>query len=117
MRPEPGAQAAAAGLRTSQADREREIELLKAAFVRAIRAGQLLADTDSAAVQAAIAKYDKLGPLVTTAMALSGYPTGPVSKERLQRVAAAMLQFGLLGQQDAAEVEQGTLIASMIGPA
>jgi len=88
-----------------------------AAFVRAIRAGQLLADTDSAAVQAAIAKYDNLGPLVTTAMALSGYPTGPVDKGRIQRVAAAMLQFGLLGRQDAAEVEQGTLVASMIGPA
>ena len=88
-----------------------------AAFVRAIRAGQLLADTDSAAVQAAIAKYDNLGPLVTTAMALSGYPTGPVNKERIQRVAAAMLQFGLLSQQDAAEVEQGTLVGSMIGPA
>jgi len=55
--------------------------------------------------------------LVTTAMALSGYPTGPVDKGRIQRVAAAMLQFGLLGRQDAAEVEQGTLVASMIGPA
>jgi NitT/TauT family transport system substrate-binding protein len=87
-----------------------------AAFVRAIRAGQLLADTDSAAVQAAIAKYDNLGPLVTTSMALSGYPTGPVNEGRIQRVAAAMLQFGLLGQQDAAEVEQGTLVGSMIGP-
>jgi len=88
-----------------------------AAFVRAIRAGQLLADTDSAAVQAAIAKYDNLGPLVTTSMALSGYPTGPVNKERIQRVAAAMLQFGLLGRPDAAEVEQGTLVGSMVGPA
>jgi NitT/TauT family transport system substrate-binding protein len=87
-----------------------------AAFVRAIRAGQLLADTDSAAVQAAIAKYDNLGPLVTTSMALSGYPTGPVNKGRIQRVAAAMLQFGLLGRQYAAEVEQGTLVDSMVGP-
>jgi ABC-type nitrate/sulfonate/bicarbonate transport system substrate-binding protein len=75
-----------------------------AAFVRAIRAGQLLADTDSAAVQAAIAKYDNLRSLVTTAMALSGYPTGPGDKGRIQRVAAAMLQFGLLGRQDAAEL-------------
>ena len=33
MRPEPGAQEAAAGLRTSRADRERVIGLLKAAFV------------------------------------------------------------------------------------
>ena len=50
MRPEPGAQAAAAGLRTSQADRERVIELLKAAFVQGrldrdefdVRVGQAL---------------------------------------------------------------------------
>jgi NitT/TauT family transport system substrate-binding protein len=88
-----------------------------AAFVRAIRAGQLLADTDSAAVQAAIARHDNLGPLITTSMALSGYPTGRVNQGRVQRVAAAMLQFGLLGQQYAAAVEQGTLVGSMVGPA
>ncbi|HEX3308212.1 MAG TPA: DUF1707 domain-containing protein [Streptosporangiaceae bacterium] len=34
MRPEPGAEAAAAGLRASRADRERVIDLLKAAFVQ-----------------------------------------------------------------------------------
>ena len=34
MRPEPGAQAAAAGLRASRADREQVIDLLKAAFVQ-----------------------------------------------------------------------------------
>jgi len=88
-----------------------------AAFVRAIEAGQLLADTDPAAVQAAIAKYDNLGPQVTTSMALSGYPVGPVSKARIQRVAAAMLQFGFMGQQDAPQVEQGTLVATMVGSA
>jgi NitT/TauT family transport system substrate-binding protein len=88
-----------------------------AAFVRAVEAGQLLADTDPAAVQAAIAKYDNLGPLVTTAMALSGYPVGPVSKARIQRVAAAMLQFGFLGRQYAPVVERGTLVESMVGSA
>lgn len=88
-----------------------------AAFVRAIEAAQLLADTAPGAVQAAIAKYDNLGPLVTTAMALSGYPVGPVSKARIQRVAQAMLQFGFMGQQYAPQVVRGTLIAAMIGPA
>jgi NitT/TauT family transport system substrate-binding protein len=88
-----------------------------AAFVRAIHAAQLLADTSSAAVQTAIAKYDNLGPQVTTSMALSGYPIGPVNKGRLQRVALAMLQFGMLGRQYAAEVERGTLVDSMVGPA
>jgi uncharacterized protein DUF1707 len=34
VRPEPGAQAAAAGLRASRADRERVIDLLKAAFTQ-----------------------------------------------------------------------------------
>ncbi len=34
MRPEPGAPAAAAGLRASRADRERVIDLLEAAFVQ-----------------------------------------------------------------------------------
>ena len=69
------------------------------------------------AVQAAIAKYDNLGPSVTTSMALSGYPVGPVSVARIQRVAAAMLEFGFLGRQYAAGVEQGTLVKSMIGSA
>jgi NitT/TauT family transport system substrate-binding protein len=86
-----------------------------AAFVRAIEAGQLLADTDPGAVQAAIARHDNLGPSVTTSMALSGYPVGPVSQARIQRVAVAMLQFGFLGQQYAAVVEQGTLVKLMVG--
>ena len=88
-----------------------------AAFVRAIQAAQLIADTNPTAVQAAIAKYDDLGPMVTTAMALSGYPTGPVNKAPLQRVALAMLEFGMLGPQYAAEVQQGTLTGSMVPPA
>jgi len=51
VKPEPGAQAAAAGLRASRADRERVIDLLKAAFVQGrlnrdefdARVGQVLA--------------------------------------------------------------------------
>ncbi len=87
-----------------------------AAFVRAIEQGQTIANSDASAVQAAIAKYDKLPPMVTAAMVLSGYPTGPVAETSIQRVATAMLQFGMLGKEDAAEVEQGTLIGSMIAP-
>jgi hypothetical protein len=49
-------------------------------------------------------------------MVLSGYPIGPVDETRIQRVAAAMLQFGMLGQQYATEVERGTLVRSMVGP-
>ena len=85
-----------------------------AAFVRAIRAAQLTADTDSAAVQAAIAKHDNLGPLVTPVMALSGYPAGPVDVRSIERVARAMVDFGMLSPQYAAVVERGTLVESMI---
>jgi hypothetical protein len=34
----------------------------------------------------------------------------------IQRVAAAMLQFGVLGQQYATQVRQGTVVRSMIAP-
>ncbi len=86
-----------------------------AAFIRAIEQGQALADTEPAAVQAAMAKYDALPPQVTAAMALSGYPIGPVNETRIQRVAQAMLQFGILGSAYAGQVERGTLVASMVG--
>jgi len=86
-----------------------------AAFIRAIEQGQELADTDPAAVQAAMAKYDDLPPQVTAAMELSGYPVGPVNETRIQRVAQAMLQFGILGRTYAGEVQRGTLVASMVG--
>jgi hypothetical protein len=43
--------------------------------------------------------------------------TVPVNKAHIQRVTAAVLKFGILSPQDATEVEQGTLVASMVGPA
>ena len=63
MRPEPGAQAAAAGLRASRADRERVIGLLKAAFVEGrlaqdefdTRVGQALASRTYAELAAVTA--------------------------------------------------------------
>jgi len=88
-----------------------------AAFVRAIEEGQLIANTDPAAVRAAIGKYDDLPPIVTAGIVPSRYPIGQVSQTRIQRVATAMLQFGMLGHADVAEVRQGTLVGSMIGPA
>ncbi len=87
-----------------------------AAFVRAIEAGQAIANSDALAVQAAIAKYDQLPVQVTAAMVLSGYPTGPVQEPNIQRVAVAMLNFGMLGRQYATEVERGTLAEAMAGP-
>ena len=87
-----------------------------AAFVRAIEEGQQIANGDAPAVQAAMARYDNLPRDVTAAMVLSSYPIGPVDETRIQRVAAAMLQFGMLGQQYGTEVERGTLVESMVGP-
>jgi len=87
-----------------------------AAFVRAIEEGQALADTDRAAVDKALGESDDLPRVVTAVMALPDFPVGPVDETRIQRTADAMLQYGLLSQQYAAEVQQGTLVRSMIGP-
>jgi len=85
-----------------------------AAFVRAIEAGQALANSDRPDIEAAMAQSDKLSSQVTAVMALPGFPIGPVDQTRIQRVAAAMLQFGVLGTEYSSEVEQGTLVASMV---
>jgi NitT/TauT family transport system substrate-binding protein len=87
-----------------------------AAFVRAIEEGQRIANSNGPAVQTAMARYDGLPRDVTAAMVLSRYPIGQVDQTRIQRVAAAMLQFGMLGQRSATEVERGTLVGSMVGP-
>ena len=87
-----------------------------AAFVRAIEEGQALADTDRPAVEAAMGESDGLPHQVTAVMALPDFPVGPVDETRIQRTAEAMLEFGLLGGQYAAEVQRGTLVRSMIDP-
>jgi NitT/TauT family transport system substrate-binding protein len=86
-----------------------------AAFVRAIEEGQARADSSRSAAEKAMAESDGLPPQVTALMALPEYPVGPVDEARIQRTAVAMLQFGLLGAQYSAEVQQGTLVRSMIG--
>jgi NitT/TauT family transport system substrate-binding protein len=85
-----------------------------AAFVRAIRAGQAIADTSPLVVQGAIAKYDDLPIRVTAVMALPGFPTGSVQVQNIQRVADVMLEFGALSPRYSAEVENGALVRSMI---
>ena len=87
-----------------------------AAFVRAIEEGQALAQDNPGAARAAVGKSDQLPGEVTAVMALPDFPVGPVNEQRMQRTADAMLQFGLLARQYAAEVRQGTLIRSMISP-
>jgi len=87
-----------------------------AAFVRAIEEGQALADSGRAAVEKAMAESDSLPHRVTAVMALPDFPVGPVDEARIQRTATAMLEFGLLAKQYTAEVQQGTLVKSMLTP-
>lgn len=70
-----------------------------AAFNRALEQGQELADTDRAAVEAAIEKYLVITPWTASMVALPDYPL-TVNPEQLQRVADAMVQFGLLPSGD-----------------
>ena len=86
-----------------------------AAFTLAIEQGQKIANHDVSAVRDIMAQNDKLPPQVTASMALPAtYPVGPVVAANIQRVAAAMLQFGVLGRQYATQVRQGTVVRSMI---
>ena len=87
-----------------------------AAFTRAIEQGQAIANSDASAVKTAMAQYDDLPPQVTAAIALTGYPVGPAVEASIQRVATAMLEFGILSRQDTTEVEQGSLVESMVSP-
>jgi NitT/TauT family transport system substrate-binding protein len=86
-----------------------------AAFVRAIEQGQELADVDPAAATAAMAKADALPRTVTSVIALPGFPAGAVDDVRIQRIADSMLHLGMLAPTDASEVDNGSLIRSMIG--
>jgi NitT/TauT family transport system substrate-binding protein len=69
-----------------------------AAFVRAIEAGQAIANSDPPVVRAVMARDDKLPPPVTAAMALPGFPVGALNETALQGVAQEMLQVGMLGK-------------------
>jgi len=65
-----------------------------AAFLRALGEGQELADTDRAAVEAAMEKYTGIKPIVADTMAIDSYPL-ELDVPQLQRVADSMFQYGL----------------------
>jgi NitT/TauT family transport system substrate-binding protein len=69
-----------------------------AAFERAYAQGQEVADTDRAAVEAAVEKFLGLPPLAAALIALPSFPIG-VDSVRLQRLVDAMVRFGLLGKK------------------
>jgi NitT/TauT family transport system substrate-binding protein len=68
----------------------------EAEFVRALEEGQNVADTDRAAVEGAMEAFLGVPPVTAAVMALPQFPVGAVDRVRMQRVADAMLQFGLL---------------------
>lgn len=86
-----------------------------AAFTRAIKQAQTLADTDPAAARRALAASDALPATVTDVMAIPEFPTGPVNAGQIQREAADMLQFGMLDRKYADLVTSGALVRSMTG--
>ena len=65
-----------------------------AAFLRALGAGQELADTDRAAVESAMEKYTGIAPLIADTMSIDSYPL-EIDVPQLQRVADSMFQYGL----------------------
>jgi NitT/TauT family transport system substrate-binding protein len=66
-----------------------------AAFVRAIAKAQEVADTNRAAVERALIAYTGVSSMIASLMAIDSYPPR-VDPIRIQRVADAMLRFGLL---------------------
>ncbi len=69
----------------------------EAAFSAALERGQLLADSDRAAVEQAVEHFLGVPALTAADMALPEFPLG-VDKVRLQRIADDMRQFGLLAK-------------------
>jgi NitT/TauT family transport system substrate-binding protein len=65
-----------------------------AAFLRALAAGQELADTDRAAVESAMEKYTGISPLVADNMSIDSYPL-TMDLPELQRVPDSMFEYGL----------------------
>jgi NitT/TauT family transport system substrate-binding protein len=66
-----------------------------AAFTSALEKGQLLADTDRAAVEQAVEKFLGVPAVTAAVMALPQFPLG-VDEVRLQRISDGMQRFGLL---------------------
>ncbi len=67
-----------------------------AAFLRALEEGQELADTDRAAVEAAMEKYTGIAAIIADTMAIDSFPL-EMDVPQLQRVPDSMFQFGLTG--------------------
>ena len=79
------------------------------AFTTALSQGQQIADTNRAAVEAAVERYLGIDKQTAAFISLPTFPLG-VDRVRLQRVVSAMLRFGLLPSRDGS-----FKVTSMIG--
>ncbi|MGH3211826.1 MAG: ABC transporter substrate-binding protein [Trebonia sp.] len=86
-----------------------------AAFVRAIEAAQLDADTNPNAARDALSESDALPKIVTDVMAIPDFPVGGVDFTRIQQEALDMIQFGLMDKKYTRLVDSGSLIKALIG--
>jgi NitT/TauT family transport system substrate-binding protein len=78
-----------------------------AAFLRALRQAQEIADTSRPAVERALEAYTGVPPLIAAVMAIDNYPL-TLDPIRIQRVVDAMFQFQIISNQ--------FNVKSMIGP-
>jgi NitT/TauT family transport system substrate-binding protein len=76
---------------------EQKYPATAAAFRAALERGQLLADSNRAAVEQAVEQFLGVPPVTAADMALPEFPVG-VDKVRLQRIGDDMRQFGLLAK-------------------
>ena len=66
-----------------------------AAFLRALRQGQQIADTDRAAVESALEKNTGTSQVIASTMTINSYPLN-MDVPTMQRVSDAMFEFGLM---------------------
>jgi NitT/TauT family transport system substrate-binding protein len=86
-----------------------------AAFVNAIEAAQLDADTNPNAARNAMAESDGLPKIVTDVMAIPDFPVGAVNETRIQQEALDMIEFGLLSKKYTGAVDSGAVVKALVG--
>ena len=110
MRPEPEAQAAAEGLRASRADRERVIDLLKAAFVQ----GRLDRDEFDARIGQALASRT-YGELAAVTAGIAAEPAAALPHRPLARARRRIpFNTAVTGGACMAGLVNGGMIAALL---
>ena len=110
MRPESGAQAAAAGLRASRADRERVIDLLKAAFAQ----GRLDRDEFDARIGQALASRTRPELAAATAGIPAGLTAAPPRRPPARARRRIPFNTAVTGGACMAGLVNGGMIAALL---